>query len=189
MMLAELRELLAAMPVNANREDYQRTVLEDNVLGKRSIDSRKRSLRYLRELNGLDLADDSFRALRTLWDRDDDAQPLIALSSALPRDPALRATAPAVLRAPAGTTVTAHDLSAAVIDSYPNSYSDAVAHKIGRNAASTWTQSGHLAGVLDGEHHALGVYAGRDPHGALFGQVVDDCVVQEIRRHLQQKGR
>jgi hypothetical protein len=44
-----------------------------------------------------------------------------------------------------------------------------------------------LAGVLDGEHHALGVNAGRDPHGALFGQVVDDRVVHEVRSHLQQE--
>ena len=31
-------------------------------------------------------------------------------------------------------------------ETYPGSYGDAVAHKIGRNAASTWTQSGHLEG-------------------------------------------
>ena len=44
-----------------------------------------------------------------------------------------------------------------------------------------------LPGVLDGEHHALGVSAGRDPHGALFGKVVDDRVVDEVRAQLQQK--
>ena len=46
-----------------------------------------------------------------------------------------------------------------------------------------------LAGVLDGEHGALGVSAGRNPDGALFEQVVDDRVVHEIRRHLQQERR
>ena len=45
-----------------------------------------------------------------------------------------------------------------------------------------------LAGVLDREHHALGVNAGGDPHRALFGQVVDDRVVHEVRGHLQQEG-
>ena len=44
-----------------------------------------------------------------------------------------------------------------------------------------------LAGVLDGEHHTPGVNAGRDPHGALFGQVVDDRVVKEVRAQLQQE--
>ena len=44
-----------------------------------------------------------------------------------------------------------------------------------------------LAGVLDREHRSLGANAGRDPHGALFRQVVDDRVVHEVRRHLQQE--
>jgi transposase len=44
-----------------------------------------------------------------------------------------------------------------------------------------------LAGVLDSEHHTLGVHAGRDPHAALFRQIVDDRVVHEIRSQLQQE--
>ena len=44
-----------------------------------------------------------------------------------------------------------------------------------------------LAGVLDGERHTLGVNAGRDPHGALFRQIVDDRVLHEVRRQLQQE--
>jgi len=146
MMLAELRELLAASPINAKKEDYQQAILEGNVLGKPSTASRQRSFRYLRELYGLDRADESFRALRRLWDYDDGAQPLIALSSALVRDAALRGTAPAVLRAPVGAVVAADQLAAAVNDEYPNNYSPSIAHKIGRNAVSTWTQAGHLAG-------------------------------------------
>ena len=43
------------------------------------------------------------------------------------------------------------------------------------------------AGVLHGEGHRLGVNRGRDPHRTLFGQVVDDCVVHEVGRHLQQE--
>ena len=44
-----------------------------------------------------------------------------------------------------------------------------------------------LAGVLDGEHRALGLNARRHPHRALLGEVVDDRVVHEIRRQLQQE--
>jgi hypothetical protein len=44
-----------------------------------------------------------------------------------------------------------------------------------------------LAGVLDGERHGAGVSAGRNPHGAVFRQVVDDRVVYEVRHHLQQE--
>jgi hypothetical protein len=44
-----------------------------------------------------------------------------------------------------------------------------------------------LSGVLDGEHRAPGVNGGGDPHGALFGQVVDDRVVHEVRAHLKEE--
>ena len=44
-----------------------------------------------------------------------------------------------------------------------------------------------LAGVLDGEHDGLGADGGVDLHGAVFGEVVDDGVVQEVRGHLQQE--
>jgi hypothetical protein len=57
--------------------------------------------------------------------------------------------------------------------------------RLGKRGHQLWGEL--LAGVLDGEHHALGVNAGRDPHGALVGQVVDDRVVHEVRGHLQQE--
>ena len=44
-----------------------------------------------------------------------------------------------------------------------------------------------LAGVLDGELDAPGVSAGRDPHGAVFGQVVHDRVVHEVCGQLPQE--
>jgi hypothetical protein len=146
MMLSELRQLLASGPEDAVEGDYRRAVLSENALGKTSASSRQRSFRYLRELYGLASDLPSFRALRRLWDLDFEAQPLIALASALTRDPALRGTSRAVLRATDGAVVSSADLADAVADTYPGSYSDAVANKIGRNAASTWTQSGHLSG-------------------------------------------
>jgi hypothetical protein len=146
MMLAELRALLASRPEGSTRDDYRHAVLEDNVLGKGSTSSRQRSFRYLRELYGLDLGEVRFRALRKLWEHDIEAQPLVAVSSALVRDPALRGTARYVLRTHVGATVTADDLAAAVTERYQSSYSSSIAHKIGRNAAATWTQSGHLGG-------------------------------------------
>jgi hypothetical protein len=44
-----------------------------------------------------------------------------------------------------------------------------------------------LSRVLDREHHTLRLSTGRDPHGSLFRQVVDDRVVHEVRGHLQQQ--
>src|SRR5438552_6350984 len=98
MMLRELGDLLAATPPTADRDDLRSAVLDDNVLGKRSEAGRTRSFRYLRELYTLDLAEPSFRALRRLWPHDEEARPLIALSSALVQDAALRGTADTVIR-------------------------------------------------------------------------------------------
>ena len=144
--LPGLRVLLAAVPAHAESAQYKDAVVEQNVLGKKTLNSRQRSYRYLRELYGLDPCILLFRALRDLWEADAKAQPLLAMLCSLARDPALRATAPAVLPLPQGEAVTADDLARALMDRYPGTYSDAVANKVGRNAASSWTQSGHLAG-------------------------------------------
>lgn len=142
--LAGLATLLAAVPADASPDEYKRAVVDENLLGKRTFNSRRRTYRYLRELYALDPDVLLFRALRDLWSVDVQAQPLLAMLCALARDPALRATAAAVLPLAPGAPVTAHDLAQAVMDRYPGSYSWPVAEKIGRNAASSWTQSGHL---------------------------------------------
>ena len=48
-----------------------------------------------------------------------------------------------------------------------------------------WAERG--AGVFDGEDHIGGLSTGRDPHIALFRQVVNDRVVHQVRRQLQQE--
>src|SRR5579862_8067600 len=44
-----------------------------------------------------------------------------------------------------------------------------------------------VAGVFDGEHDGLRADGGAELHGAVFGEVVDDGIVQEVRGHLQQE--
>jgi hypothetical protein len=63
--------------------------------------------------------------------------------------------------------------------------SSAAKKRLGKRGNHLWGEP--LAGVLDGEHRTLGVNAGRDPHGALFGQVVNDRVVHEVRAQLQEE--
>jgi hypothetical protein len=52
--------------------------------------------------------------------------------------------------------------------------------RLGKRGNQLWGEL--LAGVLDREHHTGGVNAGRDPHGALFGHVVDDRAALASRR-------
>jgi hypothetical protein len=148
-MVKELTELLTSSSPNASRADYAKAILQDNVLGKRSDSTRRRSLKYLRQLYVLDSRSMLFRALRDLSSADPISLPFLALICALARDPVFRATAPMVRSAPLGSRVDAEMLAQAVLAVYPHSYSDDVLAKIGRNAASSWTQSGHLSGRLE----------------------------------------
>ena len=146
MMLAELTMLLDAVPASADAAELKAAVIHHNVLGKKTVSGRRRAHRYLRELYALDPGTLIFRALRDLWDLDSASRPLMAVLSAVARDPLLRATVSLILAQPEGSSVDASMLARAVQDRYPGSYSDSIAAKIGRNVASSWTQSGHLVG-------------------------------------------
>ena len=54
MMLAELRLLLAACPQSASFEEYRSAIIDENVLLKKTVATRKVSFRWLRELYALD---------------------------------------------------------------------------------------------------------------------------------------
>lgn len=145
-MLAELEHLLSFVQEDEPADAYRTAVLDFNALGKSTHNGRMRAYRYLRELYVLDPASLIFRSLRLLWEADPEAHPLLALLSSLARDPAFRATAAPVLDAIEGAPLCWSDFATAVQKRYPGSYGEGIAAKIGRNSASSWTQSGHLAG-------------------------------------------
>ena len=142
-----LQLLLAEVGTRADAPDYERAALEENVLGKDTIESRRRTLRYLRELYVLRADSLLFRALGDLWKDDPAGQPVLAGLCALARDPVFRASAQAIFDAEPGEEVTSADLAEAVAKSFPDSYSDATLAKIGRNTFSSWEQTGHLYAV------------------------------------------
>jgi hypothetical protein len=145
-MLAELRQLLAACPPASTAEDYRAAVVAENVLLKRTGTTRAVTFRWLRTLYGLDPAMPLFRALRDLWTADENAQPLIALLCAAAREPLLRRTAAVVLATPVGEPVTPTMLADSVREGFPDRYGGAVVGRIGKNLASSWLQAGHLRG-------------------------------------------
>jgi hypothetical protein len=145
MMLSELQLLLAACPSPATYAEYRAAILEENCLLKQTATTRLRSLRALRELYSLDRRVLIFRALRDLWDADAGAQPLLACLCANARDPLLRSSADLILGVAPGEAVTASGLSTAIVEAFPGHYNSAILLKIGRNAASSWEQSGHVA--------------------------------------------
>ena len=72
--------------------------------------------------------------------------PLLAVQVAWARDPLLRATTQPAMDASVGEPIETTSLAQALETTFPNQYSELNRNKIARNAASSWTQSGHLAG-------------------------------------------
>ena len=148
MMLADLRLLLAACPQSSSLEEYRSAIVEENVLLKKTVATRKASFRWMRELYALDRKIHLFRALRDLWDDDIQAQPLLALLCAVARDPLLRSTAESILAIPIGETVTREMMMDAVNVGFPDRYSPKTLKSTGQNIISSWQQAGLLSGKL-----------------------------------------
>ena len=146
-LIPALATLLDVVDHQAEPGAYERAVLEQNVLGKKSTGARKRTLRYLRELYMLRPDSILFRALRDLWTDERTGQPLLAGLCALARDPVFRSSARAILPASLGDEVASVDLAEAVEKEFPTAYGESTLAKIGRNTFSSWEQTGHLEAV------------------------------------------
>lgn len=145
-MLAELKLVLDAVPSGSPQDIYRSAILTLNVLGKGTESTRHKSLRHLRELYALDEAIPIFGLLRKLYTMDSASLPLLAMQVAWARDPLLRATTQLIMDASEDEHVETANLAEELETAFPNQYSELNRNKIARNAASSWTQSGHLAG-------------------------------------------
>jgi len=146
MMLAELGAIMDNVPRGSGVVDYREAILQRNVLDKATDSTRRESLRRLRELYALDEATPVFGLLRKLQAIDAASLPLLAIQVAWARDPLLRATTSPVIDASEGERVETASLAQAFEAAFPNQYSEQSRNQTARHAASSWTQSGHLAG-------------------------------------------
>ena len=145
-MLDELRAVLANCRPDATRDNYLAAIHDDNCLGKRTAATRRISSQRLSELYALDQEVPLFRVMRRCWYADRDGQAVLALLLALARDPLLRVTAPAVLRMRPGEELARQQMTDALNRAVGSRLSESTLDKVVRNAASSWTQSGHLKG-------------------------------------------
>jgi hypothetical protein len=148
LMLQELETLLAAVPADAPAKSYRAAIVEENVLGKRTLSTRKETASRLTALHGLDPTKPLFRVLRRLWDVEPAARPQLALLNGLARDPLLMATRGQVMAMAAGQLVQRSEMVAAVQAFTNDRLSAKVLDAVARNTASSWTQSGHLKGKV-----------------------------------------
>lgn len=146
MMLAELEAVLEATPTDATQADYASAIIEANCLSKATVATRRISVQRLRELYGLEPKLPLFRVLRRLWVIDPPGRPLLAALAAVARDPLFAATSPAVVFIPAGMELQRSTMKTSLRDVTGDRLNEAILEKACRNAASSWTQSGHLEG-------------------------------------------
>ena len=173
-MLSELRQLLAATSPVATSADYAAAIVDDNVLGKRTMATRKESLRRLRELYGLSPDLPLFRTLRDLWITNPDAQPMLAFLSAFARDPLLRAAADMILATSAGAAITPQMIAAETAQAFPGRYNPTMLANIGRHAASSWQQSGHLRGRANKTRATAAAHPESTAYALLLGHLCGD---------------
>lgn len=145
-MLAELAALFDAVPAAATDEDIAVAIRQANCLSKSTTSTRRLTHQRLTELYALDPHVPIYRVLRRLWSLEPAGRPLLALVVAIARDPMLAASAPAVVLLPIGADFARSPMREAIRAAIGDRLSDAILDKVVRNAASSWTQSGHLAG-------------------------------------------
>ena len=144
MMLDELEALLDGCPPAASYDEYASAIVDDNLLRKATVATRRKSLRHLRELYALRASVPLFGGMRELWHDDPESRPLLAVLCAAARDPLVRASFDVVADSAIETPLEAPAFARAIGTAFPGKFSPGVQSRIGRNLASTWTQSGHL---------------------------------------------
>ena len=146
MMLDDLKILFSHVTADGSRADYTQAICEENILGKPTKKSRELALRHLTTLYGLDTQLPLFRALRRLWPLDVDAQPVLALTAALARDPLLRGTQAFILAKQPGVLVTREDLEQCLAADHQDRFSPASLKSFAQNVNGSWTAAGFLNG-------------------------------------------
>jgi len=146
MMLDEISALLRTCPADCSRAGYEQALVIENCLGKHTQSTRRSTLQRMSELYALDPSVPLFRLLRKFWYVHEKAHAQLALLVALARDPLLRATAPVILSMSEGEEMARQRLTDAVRQAVGGRLNDETLDKVVRNAASSWTQSGHLDG-------------------------------------------
>jgi hypothetical protein len=147
MMLAEIKQVVLPRRDQNGTESYADAVVRENITGKPTSETREKTLRYLRELYGLSMRTPLFVAYHRMMLHDPASAPLLSLLVAWTRDPLLRTTTPSVLPLAPGTKFDRSDMERTLRDTFNDRYSEGSIARVARNASSTWSQSGHLAGA------------------------------------------
>lgn len=146
MMYHEMLDLVCALPLAVTKDDFSRAIVDENVLAKPTQSSRKKSLRHLVELYGMDPAKTLFRVLWKFGHADIDSLPQLCLVCAYARDPQLRQSFNLVRTLRHGELLERSAMEESLELGFPGRFSPAMKKSMAQNVNTTWTYSGHLAG-------------------------------------------
>ena len=146
MMLAELQQLFEFMEPGAGQAEYQQAIVEFNRLNKPTDKARKLTYRHLVDLYGMSPEVPLFRVMRRLWPLESEAQPILALQSALARDPLLRLSMPFITSTKSGEAVSREQVEEILKRQDPDRFSPASLKSFAQNINGSWTQAGFLKG-------------------------------------------
>lgn len=147
MMFLEMQALVRAMPVNVVKADFTSVIIDQNMLEKPTQSSRKKSLRHLLELYGMDPSQALFRVLWALGHDDPDSLPQLCLVCAYVRDPQLRYSFELVRTLRLGEALSRTAMEQHLENGFPDRFSPAMKKSMAQNVNTTWTFAGHLAGT------------------------------------------
>lgn len=149
MMLKEMQILIHELPLETNRDNLDRAILEDNILSKPTISSRKKSLRHLLDLYSFDHSKALFRVFWNLSHNDHDSLSQLCLVCAYARDPQLRYSFELIRTLRLGQVLPRADMENHLEKGFPNRFSAAMKKSMAQNVNTTWTYSGHLEGKAE----------------------------------------
>ena len=145
-MINELKLLFEVTDPSSSYQDYEQAIINQNVLQKATQNSRKLTLRHLKNLYGLSSEIKIFNAFRKWWDISEDSQPVLALQLAVARDPLLRGSVDVILQHSEGQTVERSEIENYLARDDPDRFSPASVASFARNISGTWSQAGYLNG-------------------------------------------
>lgn len=146
MMFLEMHALVCALPLGATKDDFPRAIIEENILEKSTLSSRKKSFRHLRELYGLNPSKALFRVFWMLGHEDRDSLPQLCLVCAYVRDPILRDSFELIRKLHFRELIERAAMVQHLENGFPGRFSPATKASIARNVNASWTFGGHLAG-------------------------------------------
>ncbi len=140
--------VVQALPAVASSEDINQSVIEENILGKRTASGRSESLRRLKRLYGLDRTKPLFRVFWTFAHDEPKALSQLCLLSAFARDPQLRHSFDLIRIWPAEQILPRAAMEEHLNNGYPGRFTRATLVSMAQNVNTTWTVSGHLSGKV-----------------------------------------